>query len=194
MAAGVAEPADRRVSIVEPKSGWPTEFETIANAVREALGDEALRIDHIGSTAVRGLPAKDVIDIQVTVAALDRDRLVPLLARAGFVDREIGEDHRPPGAGGPDEDWRKLFFQPRTGRAVNLHVRVAGRPNQRYPLLFRDYLRSHSDAVAAYARLKRGLAALGIDRGVYADVKDPACDLILVAAEDWAARTHWSVR
>ena len=77
---------------------------------------------------------------------------------------------------------------------MNLHIRVAGRPNQRYPLLFRDYLRAHPESAAAYAALKRALAALGIDRGVYADVKDPACDLIFVAAEDWAAQTGWSIR
>jgi GrpB-like predicted nucleotidyltransferase (UPF0157 family) len=67
------------------------------------------------------------------------------------------------------------------------HVRVAGWPNQRYALLFRDYLRVHPRAVAAYARLKRGLAGrLGDDLGAYTEVKDHACDLIVVAAEDWA--------
>ena len=187
MAAGLAEP-DRRVTIVEPKATWPTEFEAIGVTIRKALGPIALRIDHIGSTSVPGLPAKDVIDIQVTVAALDRERLVSALAQAGFVDQGIGTDHRPPGATGPDDDWRKLLFKPATGRPVNVHVRVAGNPNQRYPLLFRDYLRAHPDAAAAYARLKRGLADLGIDPGAYSDVKDPACDLIFIAAEDWAQR------
>jgi GrpB-like predicted nucleotidyltransferase (UPF0157 family) len=190
VAAGVTEP----VAIVEPKESWPEEFEAIAGALRAALGDLAIRIDHIGSTSVPGLPAKDVIDVQVTVASLDRERLVEALARAGFSDRRIDRDHRPPGASGPDEDWRKFLFQPRTGRAVNLHVRASGRPNQRYPLLFRDYLRAHPDAAEAYARLKRALAALGIDRGTYTDVKDPVCDLILIAAEDWAARTGWQAR
>ncbi len=185
---------DRRVTIVEPKASWPEEFETIASAVRHELGALALRVDHIGSTSVPGLPAKDVIDVQVTVAALDRDLLVPALARAGFVEQAIGHDHRPPGASGPDDDWRKLFFQPQSGRPANLHVRVAGRPNQRYPLLFRDYLRAHPDSAAAYATLKRALAALGIDRGVYADLKDPACDLIFIAAEDWASQTGWALR
>jgi GrpB-like predicted nucleotidyltransferase (UPF0157 family) len=186
---------DRRVTIVEPKASWPTEFEAIATAIRDALGPLALRVDHIGSTSVPGLPAKDVIDVQLTVAALDQDRLAPALARASFVAQSIGTDHRPPGATGPDDDWRKLFFQPASGgRPANLHVRVAGRPNQRYPLLFRDYLRAHPLSAAAYASLKRALAALGIDRGVYADVKDPACDLIFIAAEDWAAETGWSLR
>ena len=185
---------DRRVAIIEPKASWSTEFEAITTTIRGALGTLALRVDHIGSTSVPGLPAKDVIDVQVTVAALDRDRLVPALARAGFVDQSIGNDHRPPGATGPDDDWRKLFFQAGSGRPTNVHVRVAGRPNQRYALLFRDYLRAHPDSAAAYATLKRALAALGIDRGAYADVKDPACDLILIAAEDWASQTGWTVR
>jgi GrpB-like predicted nucleotidyltransferase (UPF0157 family) len=183
---------DRRVVIVEPKASWPTEFESIAVALRKALGPLALRVDHIGSTAVPGLPAKDIIDVQVTVAALDRERLVPALARTGLVDQGIGADHRPPGATGPDDDWRKLLFKPAAGRPVNVHVRVAGTPNQRYPLLFRDYLRAHPDAAAAYARLKHGLADLGIDPGAYTDVKDPACDLIFIAAEAWALRTGWS--
>jgi GrpB-like predicted nucleotidyltransferase (UPF0157 family) len=183
---------DRRVTIVEPKAGWPTEFEAIAMAIREALGSLALRIDHIGSTAVPGLPAKDIIDVQVTVAALDREDLAPALARSGFAETGIGADHRPPGANGPDEEWRKLLFKPKSGRPANVHVRVAGTPNQRYPLLFRDYLRAHPDAATAYARLKRGLADLGIDPGAYSDLKDPACDLILIAAEDWAERTGWT--
>ena len=192
MATGLTEP-DRRVAIVESRATWPTEFEAISSSLHDALGALALRIDHIGSTSVPGLPAKDVIDVQLTVAALDRDRLTRAVARVGFAEQGIGHDHRPPGATGPDDDWRKLFFQAGSGRPVNLHVRVAGRPNQRYPLLFRDYLRAHPESAAAYANLKRALAALGIDRGVYADVKDPACDLIFIAAEDWAAQTGWAI-
>ena len=185
---------DRRVVIVEPKASWPTEFEAISKSLKDALGPLALRVDHIGSTAVPGLPAKDRIDIQLTVAALDKGRLVPALASAGFIDQDIGQDHRPPGASGPDANWRKLFFQAGSGRPVNLHVRAEGMPNQRYALLFRDYLRADPEAAAAYARLKRALAALGIDPGVYADVKDPACDLIYIAAEAWAAKTGWAAR
>jgi GrpB-like predicted nucleotidyltransferase (UPF0157 family) len=182
---------DRRVVIVPSRPEWAEEFRAIARVLRAALGPLALRIDHIGSTAVPGLAAKDVIDVQVSVADLD-PALVPLMEAAGFVGRpEISMDHVPPGAAGTD-DWRKLFFQPREGRPVNIHVRIAGRPNERYALLFRDYLRAHPSAAAAYAELKRRLAALGIDRGVYAETKDPACDLIMVAAEAWAAETGWS--
>src|SRR5207245_10869824 len=71
VAAGIVEP-DRRVTIVEPIGSWPAEFEAIADVLRRELGLLAVRIDHIGSTAVADLPAKDVIDLQVTVASLDR--------------------------------------------------------------------------------------------------------------------------
>ena len=182
--------------LIEPYSDrWPGQFAEIAARLRSLLGDRAVRIDHIGSTAVPGLAAKPVIDVQVTVRELaDADRLVG----AGF-DEKVGfwdhrppgaEDHRPPGADGPDADWRKRFFNPATGRA-NIHVRVVGRPNQRYPLLFRDYLRAHPDAARAYEELKRGLARHLPDIGTYTDVKDPACDLIAIAAEAWAAETGW---
>jgi GrpB-like predicted nucleotidyltransferase (UPF0157 family) len=91
---------DRRVTIVEPKATWPTEFETISTAVRDAVGPLALRIDHIGSTSVPGLPAKDVIDVQLTVAALDRDRLAPALAR-GLRRARHRERPSPSGRDGP---------------------------------------------------------------------------------------------
>jgi GrpB-like predicted nucleotidyltransferase (UPF0157 family) len=76
---------------------------------------------------------------------------------------------------------------------VNLHVRVIDRPNQRYALVFRDYLRAHPDRATAYAALKRRLAALGLAEGIYTEVRDPACDLIRLAAEDWAARVSWTM-
>lgn len=70
-------------------------------------------------------------------------------------------------------------------------MRAASRPNQRYALLFRDYLRAHPGAAEAYAELKRRLAALGIDRDVDAEVKDPGRDVIMVSAEEWAAHGGW---
>ena len=75
---------------------------------------------------------------------------------------------------------------------MNIHLREAGRANQRYALLLRDYLRAHPDAAEVYARLERALANELHDPATYPDVKDPACDLIWVAAEEWAAATGWS--
>lgn len=180
------------VKIVTHREEWRAEFREIAGALRAALGDRALRIDHIGSTSVPGLAAKDIIDVQITVAALDED-IATTLAGIGYeIDDRLRRDHRPPDATGPEGDWEKWYFREPAGqRLINMHVRVAGRPNQRYPLLFRDYLRAHPATAEAYARLKRQLAAGLADPSTYPDVKDPAVDLIYLAAEEWAATTGW---
>ncbi len=182
------------VEIIPYRSEWKTEFEQIAEFLRGALGELALRIDHIGSTAVPGLDAKDIIDIQLTVKALD-EAVLNALTVAGFVHRaDVNGDHLPPGWNEGASGWKKWLFKPPPGwRAVNLHVRVEGAPNQRYPLLFRDYLRSHPLTAQAYARLKRMLAPYMPDRHTYSDVKDPAVDLIYLAAEEWAAQTGWQM-
>ena len=59
------------ITIVAYDTSWPEAFISVAQPLRTALGELALRIDHIGSTSVPGLAAKDVIDVQVTVATLD---------------------------------------------------------------------------------------------------------------------------
>jgi GrpB-like predicted nucleotidyltransferase (UPF0157 family) len=185
------------IEIVPYRSAWPEEFRVIAADLRAVLGDLALRIDHMGSTSVLGLPAKDVIDLQVTVAALEPEEyLVEAFARAGYARYPgIGRDHRPPGDTQPDEEWQKLYFRPADGNPrIHVHVRVTGRANQRYPLLFRDYLRAHPAAAAAYAEVKRQLSAHGPeDWDLYYDVKDPVCDIIMAAAEEWAAANDWSL-
>ncbi len=180
--------------IVPYQESWPAEFEAIAARLRAGLGELALRIDHIGSTAVPGLAAKDVIDVQVTVAALD-DAVVRAMEALGYRQPEgVYGDHRPPNAAGPEADWAKLYFNPPPGqRPTHTHVRARGRANQRYPLLFRDYLRAHPATAAAYAELKRRLAAELRDPATYPEVKDPAVDLIYLAAEDWAAQTGWEI-
>ena len=85
-----------------------------------------------------------------------------------------------------------FFDEPAGARLAHVHVRVAGRANARYALLFRDFLRAHPDEAAAYAELKRRLAAIAPDSDTYADTKDPVCDLIYFAAERWASETTWS--
>jgi len=180
------------VEIISYQPCWPREFQEIAAILRRGLDDLALRIDHIGSTSVPGLAAKDVIDIQITVTAFD-DGLIAAMASLGYTPHErIHRDHCPPTVSGPDTEWEKLLFRPPVGqRRTHTHVRIQGRANQRYPLLFRDYLRAHPVTAGAYAELKRRLAAHLADPDTYPDVKDPAVDLIYFAAEDWAAATHW---
>lgn len=179
------------ISIVPYDQGWPGEFKTIAAQLRQALGNLALRIDHIGSTSVPGLDAKDRIDIQVTVQGLDKP-VEDALSQIGYTRLEYLVDHPPFGVDSEPEQWEKWIFEPPRGqRPTNLHVRIVGRANQRYALLFRDYLRSHPASAAAYAELKRRLAQNLADEDTYPDVKDPAVDLIYFAAEDWAASSSW---
>ena len=186
----------RRIEIVTYDEGWPGEFRAIGGAIREAMGALALRVDHIGSTSVPGLAAKDVIDIQVTVRELDAPAIAAALAPLGYTPHAtIDRDHVPPGAEGqPADQWRKLNFRPPAGqRRTHLHVRRAGNANQRYALLFRDYLRASPAAAEGYRRVKEALARLHPDDiEAYLDVKDPVCDLIMDAAERWAAATGYA--
>jgi GrpB-like predicted nucleotidyltransferase (UPF0157 family) len=182
------------IEIVTYKESWPGEFRALAATLRQALGSSALRIDHIGSTSVPGLAAKDIIDVQITVTALDPAIVTAMLA-AGFTFPDgFRRDHTLPRFVGPENEWEKFMFRPQEGRRkANIHVRVQGRANQRFALLFRDYLRAHPASAAAYAELKRRLAAHLAEMPTYSEVKDPAVDLIYFAAEDWAAITHWEV-
>jgi GrpB-like predicted nucleotidyltransferase (UPF0157 family) len=183
-----------RIEIVAYDDRWRVEFRDIAARLRMALGDLAVRIDHIGSTSVPGLPAKDRIDIQVTVISLDAEAIAATLSPLGYaLQGRIADDHVPPGQSSRPEKWKKLFFEhPAEQRPTNLHVRQAGLPNQRYALLFRDYLRTDPLAAGAYARVKEALARLHPDdTDAYYDVKDPVCDIIMAAAERWAADTGY---
>src|SRR5205085_2129958 len=153
------------------RAEWPGEFEAVAARLRAALGERALRIDHIGSTSVPGLAAKDIVDLQVIVA--DLAPLHEAFATAGFEPRFGGEvvgDHVPPGWRGDRSAWRKRLYGPVDGRRVNAHVRVAGSPNERYALLFRDYLRSHPQVRDDWAATKGRIAADAADIDAYLDV------------------------
>jgi GrpB-like predicted nucleotidyltransferase (UPF0157 family) len=190
----LAVTAPRRIVIQPYIEQWPSEFAVVRDLLREALGDVADRIDHIGSTSVPGLAAKDVIDVQVGVADLEDRRLVPAFERLGATATDITSDHVPPGDQSGPVAWEKRYFRPPASwRATHLHVRETGRPNFRYALLFRDYLRHSAVAAGAYAQVKVALARLHPDDAeAYYDVKDPVCDLIMDAAEQWAAGVGWS--
>jgi GrpB-like predicted nucleotidyltransferase (UPF0157 family) len=183
------------VAIREYDPGWPAAFRDIAGRLRAVLGDIAVRIDHVGSTSVPGLASKDVIDVQVSVAdEMALGTAASSLEAAGWSRQtDIGSDHHVAGASTDERDWRKaVLTEPPDHRRVNVHVRVEGRPNQRYALLFRDYLRAHPSSAQAYETLKRQLAALlRHDSDRYADVKDAGCDLIYLAAEEWAPTVDW---
>ena len=181
------------IEIVPYRLSWPEEFAALGAAMRTAVGKHALAIHHIGSTSVPELDAKDVIDVQMTVASLDAPIREPL-ENIGYwmVDRVVS-DHLPPGAilDSQELDKRLYGFH---NRRVHLHVRQAGRFNQRYPLLCRDYLRAHPLAAQAYGEIKRQLARrFPNDAEAYYDVKDPVFDVLMAGAEEWVLRTGWSL-
>lgn len=172
---------------------WPAEFERLRSSLQQILGSLALQIDHIGSTAVPGLGAKDVIDIQVTVESLSPE-IARRLTTAGYLYKAgLTHDHVPLGEDESPDLWAKLLFnQPEDQRRANIHVRVKGNPNQRYPLLFRDYLRAHPNSARSIERIKREIAKRHAeDVEAYYDIKDPVYDLIWDAAQEWARYTGW---
>lgn len=182
--------------VIEPyHPEWPDEFETLRARIAAALGPLARRVDHIGSTSIPGLGAKNIIDIQITVREITPEVTAKLTA-AGFEHRpNVDRDHVPEGEDAMPELWRKQFFyQPPGERRANVHVRIEGNPNQRYAILFRDYLREHPTTVKSVELVKRQIAKLHPnDEDAYYDIKDPVYDLIWSAAQDWAKETGWKI-
>jgi GrpB-like predicted nucleotidyltransferase (UPF0157 family) len=150
--------------------------------LRAALGEVALRIDHIGSTAVPGLAAKPVIDVQVSVAAFEPlDSFRAPLERLGYVFRA---DNR--------ELTKRYFREPPGHRRTHIHVRRAGSFSEQLALLFRDFMRTHPDWAQRYAELKLALAErYATDRVRYPEGKAPFTWEALAAADAWAQRTGW---
>jgi len=177
--------------------GWPRRAAELASFVVDAGAGAVARVDHIGSTSIPGMAAKDVIDLQARVADLDGAvaALAAPLAAAGFVREPWENDHVPAGLDDDPQRWVKRLWTRRNhaGGDVNLHVRLAGSPNERLALLFRDWFRAHPESVPAYAAFKRTLAVELDDVGIYSDIKDPVVDLVVSIAEPWATETGWTV-
>jgi len=171
------------IIIVKYDRAWPDEFRHTAASIRKAMGNAAIRIDHVGSTAVPGLDAKPVIDIQVSVSSLvPDDSFRQPLEGLGFV------------FDGKNPDLTKRFFREPPGtKRVHLHVRPAGSFDEQLNLLLRDYLRAHSEAALEYAKAKRKLALeFRNDREGYVLAKEPLIWSLLLRAHDWAQSSGWS--
>ncbi|WP_018349852.1 dephospho-CoA kinase [Longispora albida] len=179
------------LAIVPSDPAWPARYARLAARIRHAAGDAVLSLDHIGSTSVPGLPAKDVIDIQLGVADLDTGRkIAPLLAAAGFPakDGEWWDNPKPPGS---PIHHKLMHGCADPGIVVHLHVRTVGSPSWRWALLFRDWLRATPGTVTEYATLKATLAAQGLTASDYAEAKEPWFDSMDTRAESWATTTNW---
>jgi len=173
---------------------WPEEFEVIRASLQTLLGVLALRIDHVGSTAVPGLGAKDVIDVQITVRALTAD-VRDALIQAGYrFQASATHDHVLLAECDDPHLWERFtFLEPEGLRRAHVYARVDGHRNQRYTLLFRDYLRTHPYSARAIEVIKRELAKRHPhDVAAYYDIKDPVYELVWDAALAWAENTGWT--
>lgn len=184
---------------------WADQGRRLVERLRLVCGPDAVRVDHIGSTAVPGLDAKDVIDLQVTVRSLDAaDALADRLAGAGFprVDTITADDPKPTYAIGGEVDpslWDKRFHgSADPGRPAHVHLRVDGWPGQRFALVFRDWLRAEAEVREEYLALKRRAQAaasgepdVAAATGRYLEVKTPWFDGAYLRAAQWAKDTGW---
>lgn len=198
------QPARAEARVVPADPGWPDQARRIVNRLKTSCGHRALRVDHIGSTAVPGLDAKNVIDIQVTVESLDvADELVEPLLSAGYPRLEhitqdaAKTDARSTVAGFDHSDdpelWHKrIHASADPGRPTNVHIRMAGRPNQQFALLFVDWLKANPGVREDYLEVKR--AADGTARGDimrYVTAKEPWFNDAYRRAWEWADATGW---
>jgi GrpB-like predicted nucleotidyltransferase (UPF0157 family) len=160
------------VVVQDPDPEWPARFAVVRTRVRDALGDRALGIEHIGSTADPGLAAKPIVDVLVTVADVaDEPAYAPALEAAGFPQRVREPGHR-------------MFRTP--GRDVHVHVYEPGAPAVTDHLDLRDWLRRSAQDRALYATTKRALASRQwADMNDYADAKTEVVGEILARARAW---------
>jgi dephospho-CoA kinase len=176
---------------------WAGQARRLIARLQAAAPQDILAVDHIGSTAVPGLEAKDVIDLQLSVRDLGTaDRIAPLLAAAGF-PRWPGIISDNPRPSHPDPvDWgKRLHGNADPGRPVNIHLRAAGSPGWRYALCFRDWLRADADARRDYVAEKCRVAGLhGVDKstaGYAADKEGWFTEYAAPRMEAWVQRTGW---
>jgi GrpB-like predicted nucleotidyltransferase (UPF0157 family) len=170
------------ITVVSYDPAWPEIFGQLGTQLRAALDGVALRIDHIGSTAVPGLAAKPIVDVQISVKRLEPiEPFRSPLEAAGFRYRASNTERT------------KRYFRERPGqRRTHVHVRRAGSFSEQFPLLFRDFLRADPAAALDYGRRKQALAArFTNDRRGYLDAKVPIIWDVLRRADQWAQHTGW---
>lgn len=144
---GGLRPLSGPILLVDYDSAWPRKYEEAAKGIQTALGDRALRVEHVGSTSVPGLLAKPIIDIVLVVAeSANEAEYAAALETAGY-RLHLRE---------PDWFEHRLFKG--EDRNVNLHVFSSGCPEVERMVRFRDWLRTCPDDRELYARTKRALA------------------------------------
>ncbi len=173
------ERVDPAVRMCAYDPGWPAAAELELRRLRDALGGVAVRFEHVGSTAVPGLESKPVIDLQVSVAALEpRAAYVEALEALGYL---YAPDPASPGY--------RFFGRPaQRPRSHHVHVCEAGGAQEARHLAVRDYLRAHPAQARAYGERKREAAARHpSDRLAYIAAKAAFVDALEARALEWRA-------
>mgnify|MGYP001417882080 CR=1 FL=1 len=168
--------------IAEHDPEWKNMFLRIGNNLRNSLGDQAIRIDHVGSTSVFGLDAKPIVDIQISIVDFDdEDSYRNNIESLGFVLRK------------ENPDKTKRYFREIPGsRRTHIHVRRHGSYSEQMTLLFRDYLREHIEDCKKYAEEKHRLMKMyKDDRPKYVEGKGPIVWEILHRAHLWSQEIGW---
>jgi dephospho-CoA kinase len=178
---------DHKLQLVTFDPTWPDQALRIIKRIQTACSAKVLRIDHIGSTAVPGMDAKDVIDIQAAVASLDvADEIADALADIGYPRIEhITSDV--PHTDDPALWQKRIHGAADPGRPARIHIRVDGWPNQQFALLFRDWLKANPTVREEYMAVKR--QALGAPH--YSDAKEPWFGDAYRRAWEWAEANGW---
>lgn len=136
--------APGEIVVAEYDPTWPAAYALLAGRVREALGDDVLALEHVGSTSVPGLAAKPVIDLDLTVAdSADEQSYLPRLEAAGF-SLHLRE-----------RAWHEHRMLVHDAPRAHLHVWSPDCPEPVRHLLLRDWLREHPDDRDGYAAAKR---------------------------------------
>jgi GrpB-like predicted nucleotidyltransferase (UPF0157 family) len=182
---------DGSVVLTEYREQWADEFLNLAETLRKLHLDSRGAIEHVGSTSIRGMVAKDVIDAQIRVVELNVEMITARFTDAGFRCRQ--------------EEWNKrestrqgvipklVFGPPRGGRRVNVHVRIDGSKGAQDTLLFRDYLRSENEPRIRWANFKRSIIenVESVDLAGYGLAKQSKWDELMFQADAWAESRKW---
>lgn len=192
------------VRLVPADPTWPEQARRIRARLQTTCGHRAMRVDHVGSTAVSGLDAEDVIDMQITVESLAvADELAEPLLAAGYpriadVIRDVPRAEARSTVDSFDHDddptlWHKrIHASADPGRPTNVHIRVDGWPGQQFALLFVDWLRAEPKVCEEYLAIKRA-AESGANGDVahYADAKECWLHDAYGRAWEWADESGW---
>ena len=142
----------RRIIVVPYQEDWERNFSAIAAELQDAVGDLTLRIEHVGSTAVPGLSAKPIIDIDLVIP--DDSVFETVVSRLEAIGYRHEGDLGIPGREAFDYSGKEHL------QKHHLYVCTEDSAELRRHIAFRDYLRSHPEAAEEYSRIKEEGASL----------------------------------